>query len=205
MRDLVGVANPFGVLTERLFGLTGVVANLIAGGATTLLVPNLPDLGAIPEFANSADSASATAVSQAWNAGLLDLMTILAAQTTADIFYLDVFGVFNDLLADPGAFGFTNTTDECRSVETLFGAAVGENECANADQFVFWDEIHPTTAAHQSLGDAAFQLLSTGNPLGVRLTQDGEVPAPAPVLLVALGLLLVGRRRTARSAPLRQG
>ena len=196
MRDLVGNSDPIQELANKLFSITGVVANLIAAGATKVLVPNLPDLGRIPEFASTANAASATAVTLAWNAGLLDFMNLLAQQTSAEIFFLDVFGVFNDLLEAPANFGFTNTVDQCRGVETFLGIPIAETECANPTQFVFWDEIHPTTAAHQLLGQAAFELLTTGNPLGVTVQED--VPAPATVFLFALGFLVIGWRRGAR-------
>jgi len=129
MRDLVGNANPMAAIDSALDQLTGVIGNLISTGASTLLVPNLPDLGRIPEFASSSDAASASAVTVSWNSGLLSRMSNLAAMTTANIFFLDVFGLFDDLLTSPATFGFSNTTDECRSVTTILGVPVSENEC----------------------------------------------------------------------------
>jgi phospholipase/lecithinase/hemolysin len=45
----------------------------------------------------------------------------------------------------PGAYGFTNVTAPC-----FDGASV----CANPDQYIFWDTVHPTARVHQILGDA---------------------------------------------------
>jgi len=42
--------------------------------------------------------------------------------------------------------GLTNVTSAC-----LSGAGV----CGSPDRFLFWDGIHPTTAAHKILGEAA--------------------------------------------------
>jgi phospholipase/lecithinase/hemolysin len=205
MRDLVGNANPLAAIDTALDRLTSVISNLITTGASTLLVPNLPDLGSIPEFASTANAASATAVTNTWNSGLLSRMSNLAALTSASIFYLDVFGTFNDLLASPATFGFTNTTDQCRSVTTFLGVPISENECANADQFVFWDEIHPTTAAHELLGDTAFTLLSTGNPLGFDdMEEEPEpepMPLPATLFLLLLGSALLLRRPSPQFRP----
>jgi phospholipase/lecithinase/hemolysin len=200
MRDLVGNASPLAAIDSALDQLTGVIGNLISSGASTLLVPNLPDLGRIPEFASSANAASASAVTNSWNSGLLSRMSNLAAMTSANIFFLDVFSLFDDLLSSPATFGFSNTTDECRSVTTILGVPVAENECANADQFVFWDEIHPTTAAHELLGDSAFALLSQGNPLGFDDHDDTPEPMPLPAtaILFLLGGVLIVRRRPLR-------
>ena len=49
--------------------------------------------------------------------------------------------------ADPASFGFTNVMRGCNAVPTC-------------DGYLFWDDVHPTTRAHASLADAAFQIVS---------------------------------------------
>ncbi|WP_144776820.1 SGNH/GDSL hydrolase family protein [Marinobacter maritimus] len=183
MRDLVGNADPLAAINAQLDSWFGMLDGLLNSGVTTLLVPNLPDLGNIPEFRTGPNSSSGTEVSIAWNEGLKQGLDELNETTDADIFYFDVFGLFNELLMNPGAFGFSNTRDECRST-TFFS----ESECANADSYTFWDEIHPTTAAHSYLGQRAFDLLASGNSLV-------KVSEPMTVSLLLLGLVgLWGRR-----------
>lgn len=191
MRGLAGVTDPIAAINAQLDSFVAVMSNLVGKGVGTLLVPNLPNLGLIPEFAGGAGSSSATAVSKAWNIGLEQRLIDLSTTTSASIFYLDVFGIFGSILDDTtGASGFTNTTGQCRSV--LFG--VFEIECTNADSYLFWDEIHPTTAAHKRLGLEAFELLASGN--SVRF-----VPEPAAVWLILLGVGAVfGRRMLAAKA-----
>lgn len=193
MRDLVGATDPLAAINAQLNSWFGMLGGLLDSGVTTLLVPNLPDLGSIPEFRTTPDSTSGTEVSMAWNQGLEQGLYELNKTTDADIFYFDVFGLFNDLLADPTAFGFTNTTGECRSVSGGFFAS--EQSCANPGDFVFWDEIHPTTAAHSYLGNQAYQLLLSGKSIA-------KVPEPMTLTLLLLGIVgLWGRRFFVISKP----
>jgi phospholipase/lecithinase/hemolysin len=55
--------------------------------------------------------------------------------------------------------------------------------CANPDQYLFWDGVHPTAAAHRMLGDAF--MAAVPEPGGIAL------------LLVALLAMAVIRRRAA--------
>ncbi|MBV8037024.1 SGNH/GDSL hydrolase family protein [Roseateles sp.] len=179
-RDLVGKANPLSAIQSAIGSLSGVLTGLLNSGATTLLVPNLPDLGRIPEFRTGANASSASQVSKLWNDTLLTMLDEINSHTTASIYFLDVFSIFNDVLDHPASYGFSNTTGQCRSLGFL---NLTEISCANADSWVFWDQIHPTKAAHAMLGAAALDLLSNGSPLA-------HVPEPASVMLVLLALAL---------------
>ena len=189
-RDLVGNANPLSAIQSAINSLSGVLTGLLNSGATTLLVPNLPDLGRIPEFRTGANASSASLVSKLWNETLLTMLEEVNAHSTASIYFLDVFSIFNDVLDHPASYGFSNTTGQCRSLGFL---NLTENSCANANSWVFWDQIHPTRAAHALLGAAALELLDNGSPLA-------RVPEPASVMLVLLALALAvaaSRRRRA--------
>lgn len=184
MRDLVGSSNPLASITDTLTDYQTFLSDLIGSGVTTLLVPNLPNLGAIPEFRETADSGSASEVTGLWNEGLLAVLEDLNETSATEIFYFDVFTTFEELLASPEQFGFDNTTGECRS--TLF--FIFEISCDEPDTTVFWDEIHPTTAAHALLGQNAYQLLASGASLV-------KVSEPAAMLVMLMGLMGVFLRQ----------
>lgn len=191
MRDLVGSSAPLMMITSIMGNFQTMLTEMILGGATTLLVPNLPDLGSIPEFRSGANSGSGNEVSTLWNQALQLMLISLASQYQVDIYMLDVFGIFNSILSDPASEGFVNTTGECRSIRRNFLGAASEVSCANAHTYVFWDEIHPTSRAHQVLGREAYALLASGQ------TVTFQVPAPATLLLLVAGLMLIRLRRRA--------
>ena len=127
------------------------IASLAAVGAKNILVANLPDLGQLPATRTGANSASLTALTQAHNQGLRRALKVLSQQhSELKIATLDANTLYREAITKPAAFGFTNVTSACVS---------GSGTCGNQAQFLFWDSIHPTTAAHRILGEAAFVVI----------------------------------------------
>ena len=136
-----GVSNIFGVVTT-----------LYAGGARNFLVPNLPDLTMTPSglALPPAQRAGLQALTLGFNTGLRSALDSASMFPGITITQFDTFAFFNTMLADPAAFGFTNTTTPCLTGNLGTGGAV----CGDPSAYVFWDSVHPTTAAHHALGDA---------------------------------------------------
>lgn len=155
--------------------LANAVSLLAAAGAQTILISNLPDVGRTPDLMGQGAAVAdlATNLAVAFNAALdLQLTGVQALIPTLDLIALDTFALTNAVLDNPGG---VNVTDAC----TLQN---GGNGCADPNNYLFWDGIHPTTAAHRISADAA-------------LAAVVPLPAAGWLLLVAAGLL-VGRRRT---------
>lgn len=144
--------------------VTSAIALLTGAGAKKILVASLPDLGQLPATRNRANSASLSALTQAHNQGLRRSLKLLSQKySDIQIATLDAHALYRDAIAHPAAFGFTNVINACLS---------GMSAISNPNQFLFWDDIHPTTAAHRILGKAAFEaILEAGmhNPPAVRL------------------------------------
>ena len=144
---LQGVSNA----TVPLENITGGIASLAGVGAKKILVANLPDLGQLPATRSRANSASLSALTQAHNQGLRRALKQLSQKySDLEIVTLDANRLYRDAIANPATFGFTNVISACLS---------GSRACGNPDQFLFWDGIHPTTATHRILGEAAFSAI----------------------------------------------
>ncbi len=151
---------------------------LAMAGAQHFLVPNMPDLGATPFGQASGNAAGLTALAAGFNAGLSTAMAQVDLIPGVDVVVFDTFAFFAQVRADPAAFGFANVDKACLANLSALAAS-----CAG---YLFFDELHPTAAAHTVLG-AAFQ--------------TALIPEPETWAMLAAGLtvlaIAVRRRRVA--------
>jgi phospholipase/lecithinase/hemolysin len=133
-----------------------------------------------PEF-----QARATSLSDAFNAALIPVLAGLETTFGLDLISLDVHSLFEDVGANPDKYGLTDVTTACFSGTFQTPGTV----CANPDQHLFWDGIHPTTVTHSILGD--FALEAVGD-VGVVDPEPNppptSVPEPGMLVLLASGL-----------------
>jgi phospholipase/lecithinase/hemolysin len=147
---LQGVSNA----TVPIENITQAISSLANNDASTLLVANLPDLGQLPATRNGAKSARLSALTTAHNQGLRRALKLLSQQySQLQIVTLDANALYREASANPAAFGFSNVTSACLS---------GAGSCSKPDQFLFWDGIHPTSAAHRVIAERAFSILEAG-------------------------------------------
>ncbi len=135
--------------------LTKAIQRLIQLGATRFLIGNVPDLGHLPATRNNANANALSQTAIAHNQTLKTSIERIVQQPKIQLALLDVSKIYQDASTHPQQFGFANVT-----------AAYLDNRSGNPNQFLFWDGIHPTTAAHKILGDQAFRIVQ--NQIGVR-------------------------------------
>lgn len=138
-------ATPVENITQAMTALSKV-------GARRFLVANLPDLGRIPATRLSSNAEALSTLTNNHNQALRRSLKVLNQQEPdLQIILLDVNALYREAIANPAIFGFETVTSACLS---------GSRACNNPDQFLFWDNIHPTTAAHRVIGEKAFSLLT---------------------------------------------
>lgn len=149
--------------------LIGEVSDLAARGARNFLVVNVPDLGTLPGTSGRPVAAPLSLLTAAHNAGLASALNGLRPRLPggANLFLFDVNALFREARTDPAVFGFSNVT-----TAYLAGGSGDPN------RYLFWDDVHPTTAAHQLIAARALGVVSV-------------VPEPGTLALCATaGLML---------------
>lgn len=136
---------------------------LAGDGAKYFLWPNLPPIGNTPFGYTNNQVAGLDALSGAFNAEWSVDLGLLQSQGI-DVVGLNVNQLFEQIEANPLSYGFTNITDSAQGL-----AGVDPNT------YLFWDDVHPTTAADALLAEAAYDDI-TG------------VPEPQDFALAAIGL-----------------
>jgi outer membrane lipase/esterase len=127
--------------------LAASVDDLAAAGARRILVPNLPDIGYTPAVRalGRACVAAARRLTGAFNAALERRLRVIEEKRSIRVQRLDVFSLADEVMRNPRSAGFDNVTVPCRG-----------GPCGRA---LFWDHLHPTTAAHARLAAEALRAI----------------------------------------------
>lgn len=128
------------------------VQRLIEAGATQFIVPNLPPLGLIPRLngspKTSVPATEASALFDVWLATGLGVLRDIYKGKGVHISELDTFSLFEKVVASPSKYGLVNVTKSSQG-----------DYAVDPDNFLFWDDLHPTTHGHDILAHAAADLL----------------------------------------------
>jgi outer membrane lipase/esterase len=151
--------SPQSIIANGVNHTVVAVQRLWAAGARFIMVMNLPDLGVTPYGQGSGMGAALTQLSAVYNQ-VLGLALDQLSQAGLPTMRLDAFAVLGRMAHEPAVYGFTNVSVPLKSVPSA----------PNPEQFLFWDEVHPTTQAHKVLAAEAIQQLmnsfSPGNGKG---------------------------------------
>ena len=133
------------------------VATLYQAGARNFLVWTVPDPGLTPAVRALGPVAMEVAgflTVTFNNQMLLPMVQGLEQGLGIDVAILDAFTLLHQMNAAPANFGLTNTTNACvmPNDEPYF--------CQAPDEYLFWDGIHPTRAAHGFVAQEAARVLN---------------------------------------------
>ncbi|MGE3539612.1 MAG: SGNH/GDSL hydrolase family protein [Candidatus Tectimicrobiota bacterium] len=149
--------DPMAEARDAVQALGEVIRTLADEDAVYFLVPNVPDLSRTPEINSKGPQAvaQARAVSMAFNQALEMTLATIETERQVHIARLDTFTRVAEVMAQPAAFGFTNVTEACLAGDYVQGGTA----CATPATYLFWDQLHPTTAAHALLAQFAADVL----------------------------------------------
>ncbi len=144
------------VIGAALAAINANIQKLYAAGATQFLVWSSPNIALTPAIRSLPPAAQGLGgfVTQVFNGNLTALLAQLSAVLPGVSFArLDAFQILNAIVANPAAFDLTNVTAACVT------PGVAPFTCKPADDYLFWDGIHPTKVGHAILGEQAAEVL----------------------------------------------
>ncbi|HVN47165.1 MAG TPA: SGNH/GDSL hydrolase family protein [Steroidobacteraceae bacterium] len=198
--DLIGAAESHASSSQIAMGIGEAVSNLdtaigdlAAEGAKNFLILTVPDIGKTPRAIAGGPTAQAgaSALAAAFNSTLINgsgpIPPLASVANGLNLHVFDTFSALDAIIADPGAFGFTNVTSPCLVGEVNHA---GGTPCASTEagqnQYLFWDDIHPTAGGHAAIAAGALEAAA-------------GAPEPTTLALLSLGLaglgLMRGRRK----------
>jgi phospholipase/lecithinase/hemolysin len=136
------------ILTAALGSIAANIQKLYVAGAREFLVWASPNVALTPAILSLPPAAQglATFVTQVFNVNLAGVLATLTASLPGVNFarlYADQ--MLNAIVADPAVFYLTTVTTACVTPN------IAPFTCQDANEFLFWDGIHPTKAGHAIL------------------------------------------------------
>lgn len=165
-------ANPAAYLASALNSFASSIGALAGLGAQHLLLFNVPDIGATPRVreldaelgASGTLMAGATQLTNLFNTNLAGIVAGARSAYGIDIDVVDLYGIGKAIDANPAAYGLTNVTDACVTLQGV---------CATPNTYAYWDPFHPSARIGQIWSDAMI----------------AAVPEPATLALIGIALL----------------
>ena len=160
-----------------------LLGQLRAAGARYAVVYNLPDIGKTPSAmaGGAAAAAGATQLSLVYN-GVLNSGLSQLNSSGLNIIPVNTFGLINEIVANPAAYGFNNVTvPACGLAASSVqcgpqGSGLPYTYAPGTEQTsLFADGVHPTTAAYKLLSQAVLSELAAPGQISLL----GEAPLAA--------------------------
>lgn len=154
----------------------GMIGQLGKAGARYVMVFNLPNIGLTPDGI----SQGATGAAQLTGLTLTFNNTLNAglAKAGVNIIPVNTYAMLNEIIADPGRYGFTNVTDPACTGSSFGCLPAGTPGATSTYQpgtdktYLFADGVHPTTTAHAELAQYAESIITAPGEMSLL----GEAP-----------------------------
>lgn len=161
--------DPGQVVMNAVMSVAGNAIKLASAGARRFLVVTTPNPGLIPAFGgNPAAVVGGAQLTTAYNCALVGtgpsrpvcppqppgvptVADALAFNFGAEVTVFEGQALFDNITANPGFYGLANTSQPCiQPLQAPF-------RCDSPDEYLYWDNIHPTAVIHRILGDAVVE------------------------------------------------
>ncbi len=152
------------------------IGRLQAAGARYIVVYNLPNLGATPQFGATPSAGSVSQITVVYNSALSAGLATLGD----GLIPINTFGLIAEISANPGLYGFTNLTGQACGVGSSSvacgpaGSGLPFTYAPGANQtFLFADGVHPTGAAHAILANVVLSTIAA--PIQISYAGEGGI------------------------------
>lgn len=175
--SVFGGANDYfngNTVNQVVQNLTDSIGSLAQGGAKNFLVFNLPKLGESPFGKRLGIPDQLNQVTREHNQQLaLAISNLRTSNPDLNIYSVDINSLFKTVRSTPARFGFKDVTNACVTGNFLQVT----NICDNPDDFLLFDDVHPSSRAHNLIAQAALAAVN-----------GKTIPEPS----AALGMLALG-------------
>lgn len=139
---ITGPGDAMPIISAAITNIVTIVANLRSAGAENIVVVGVPNIGLTPRGAAARELLSY--LSFVFNTYLNAALDGLEFPVVR----VNLFSLIGDFVNHPANHGFTNVTDEGRYA-------------SNADTYLFWDDVHPTTRGHRLVAEEVYRAVHT--------------------------------------------
>jgi len=137
-----------GAVAQAAADIYTLVLRAYSAGARHIVLVNSSDLGLHPlaRGAGPQAAATATAMAMGYNGALATQVVpqLRATLSGLNLYLVDGGKLSQEIYANPVAFGLSNVSAPCYPLFSAPTAPV----CATPQLYMWWDELHPTSAVH---------------------------------------------------------
>jgi outer membrane lipase/esterase len=146
-----GLAAAAEIIDAAITGIADNVVALASSGARNFLILNAPDISHAPAVRLLGPTAVSTAalLSAAFNEALGGTIVRLQFFPGIHIARFHDDALVSAIIGDPAAFGLTDVVDPCLRFGVVQNAV-----CADPEEFLFWDGLHPTVSGNSIIAHA---------------------------------------------------
>ncbi|BAT87264.1 hypothetical protein LR48_Vigan09g227400 [Vigna angularis] len=158
---------------------------LYNNGARKLALFGVGQIGCSPNALaqNSPDGRTCVArinsANQLFNNGLRSLVDRFNNQfPDARAIYVNVYGIFQDIINNPSSYGFRVTNAGCCGVGRNNGQITClpfQPPCRNRKEYLFWDAFHPTESANAIIARRAYNAQSSSDAYPVDINRLAQI------------------------------